>query len=213
VIGHAHWHRIPILDQLPFQSERRILIDWYSIICIFILILNVIRSSIRGFSKEILALTGVVIGLLSALRFHQDLGQFLTNLFHWNSVWMNLISFFVIFIPVVLLFSWVGMFFRKVFEGLDIVWFDAILGFVIGILKGFLWISIITLFVLNVSFLEFLNNGIYQSRFYQSFTQPIIVFIDSMVQKIPEFSFLNAYLEKGLNKSDDELIQRYTEEF
>ncbi|MDD3713271.1 MAG: CvpA family protein [Atribacterota bacterium] len=179
----------------------------------FILILNVIRSSIRGFSKEILALTGVVIGLLSALRFHQDLGQFLTNLFHWNSVWMNLISFFVIFIPVVLLFSWVGMFFRKVFEGLDIVWFDAILGFVIGILKGFLWISIITLFVLNVSFLEFLNNGIYQSRFYQSFTQPIIVFIDSMVQKIPEFSFLNAYLEKGLNQSDDELIQRYTEEF
>lgn len=126
---------------------------------------------------------------------------------------MNLISFFVIFIPVVLLFSWVGMFFRKVFEGLDIVWFDAILGFVIGILKGFLWISIITLFVLNVSFLEFLNNGIYQSRFYQSFTQPIIVFIDSMVQKIPEFSFLNAYLEKGLNQSDDELIQRYTEEF
>jgi uncharacterized membrane protein required for colicin V production len=119
----------------------------------------------------------------------------------------------VIFIPVVLLFSWVGMFFRKVFEGLDIVWFDAILGFVIGILKGFLWISIITLFVLNVSFLEFLNNGIYQSRFYQSFTQPIIVFIDSMVQKIPEFSFLNAYLEKGLNQSDDELIQRYTEEF
>lgn len=158
-------------------------------------------------------MTGVVIGLLSALRFHQDLGQFLTNLLHWNSVWMNLISFFVIFIPVVILFSWVGMFFRKIFKGLDIVWFDAILGFVIGILKGFLWISIITLFVLNVSFLDFLNNGIYQSHFYQSFTQPIIVFINSMVQKIPEFSFLNAYLEKGLNQSDDELIKRYTEEF
>ncbi|QPM69251.1 hypothetical protein RT761_02481 [Atribacter laminatus] len=158
-------------------------------------------------------MTGVVIGLLSALRFHQDLSQFLTNLLHWNSVWMNLISFFVIFIPVVLLFSWVGMFFRKVFEGLDIVWFDAILGFIIGILKGFLWISIITLFVLNVSFLEFLNNGIYQSRFYQSFTQPIIVSIDSMVQKIPEFSFLGVYLEKGLDQSDDELIQRYIEEF
>lgn len=158
-------------------------------------------------------MTGVVIGLLSALRFHQDLSQFLTNLLHWNSVWMNLISFFVIFIPVVLLFSWVGVFFRKVFEGLDIVWFDAILGFIIGILKGFLWISIITLFVLNVSFLEFLNNGIYQSRFYQSFTQPIIVSIDSMVQKIPEFSFLGVYLEKGLDQSDDELIQRYIEEF
>ena len=90
--------------------------------------------------------------------------------------------------------------------------FDAI-RFCYWYLERFLWISIITLFVLNVSFLEFLNNGIYQSRFYQSFTQPIIVFIDSMVQKIPEFSFLNAYLEKGLNQSDDELIQRYTEEF
>jgi len=126
---------------------------------------------------------------------------------------MNLISFFVIFIPVVILFSWMGIHFRKVFTRLDIVWFDAILGFIIGILKGFLWICIITLFVLNLSFLEFLNNGVYQSRFYQNFTYPIMVFIDSMVQKIPEFSFLDVYLEKGIDQSDNELIKRYTEEF
>ena len=175
--------------------------------------LNVIRSSIRGFSKEILVLSGILIGLLCAVKFYGGLGQLLTSLFHWNSVWLNPISFVVILIPVVILFSWVGVYFRKVFEGLDIVWFDAILGFIIGIFKGLLWIGIITLFILNLSFFEFLNQGISQSRFYQSFTQPVIVFVHNIVVKIPEFSFLNAYLEKGLIPSENEVIQRYTEEF
>ena len=147
------------------------------------------------------------------MKFYQGLGQFLVYLFHWNSLWLNPISFILIFIPIVMAFSWLGVYFRKVFEGLDIVWFDAILGFLIGIFKGLLWISIITLFVLNLSFLDYLNEGIYQSKFYLNFTHPIIVFLDSMVQKVPDFSFLNNYLKKGLNQSDNEFIQRYTEEF
>jgi len=173
----------------------------------------VIRSSIRGFSKEILVLSGILIGLFSAIKFYAPFGQLLTNLFHWNTTWLALISFMVIFIPVVMVFSWLGVYFRKVFEGLDIVWFDAILGFLIGIIKGLLWICIITLFILNISYFEFLNQGIYQSRFYITFTQPVIVFVNNFVAKIPDFSFLNAYLEKGLPVNKDEIIHRYLEEF
>ncbi|MCX6090362.1 MAG: CvpA family protein [Candidatus Atribacteria bacterium] len=187
--------------------------EWYSLVCIVILVLNVIRSAIRGFSKEILVLGGIVLGLFLALQFDHPLSQGFGTLFSWNSPWLLLVAFIVIFLPVVMVFSWMGVSFRRVFERLDIVWFDAVLGFFVGIIKGMLWIIIVTLFILNISFFQFLSDGILQSRFYQSFTQPVLIYVRDGVAKIPDLAFLQNFIEKGFSTEKNEVSIRHFKDF
>ncbi len=177
--------------------------DWYSIACFIVLSVNAIKGALRGFSKEFLVLCGVTVGLFAGLRYSGSLAFFLQNITGWDSPWLVPISFLLVFIPLVLIFSWFGMFFRRLFQGLDIVWFDAILGFIVGIVKGMLWIVIITVFILNVSFLQFLTYGIVHSGFYTSFTRPAIAFIADWLASYPETAFLQDILHKALIPVDE----------
>ncbi|HSV31563.1 MAG TPA: CvpA family protein [Atribacteraceae bacterium] len=173
--------------------------EWYSIVCFVLLFLNALRSAWRGFSKEFLVLIGMLIGILVGIRYYFGLALILENIAGWSTPWLYPVGFLVIFIPIVLVFSWIGVFFRRVFEGLDIVWFDAILGFLVGILKGMLWIIVLTLFVLNVTLFQFMIDGIRYSAFYERFTQPAIQFLAGWIEAFPETAFLRGIFEKGMD--------------
>jgi len=186
--------------------------DWYSIACFVILFINVLKSALRGFSKEFLVLCGVVAGLFVGMRYAGSLAFFLQNITGWDSPWLVPVGFLLLFIPLVLIFSWAGMFFRRLFQGLDIVWFDAILGFLVGILKGMLWIVIVTVFILNVSFLQFLTLGIAESGFYRSFTRPAIEYIAEWLVSYPETSFLQDILQKGVVSEEEDVEDFFDQE-
>ncbi len=169
----------------------------------FLVLVNIIRSSIRGFSKEFLSFAGLVVGFIVGLNYYPFLGSFLNRFAGWDNPWiLNLAGFLVILIPTIMFFAWVGILFRKVFEGLDIVWVDAVLGFFMGIAKGMFWILVITLLVLNFSYFQFLNGYVYQSRFYQDLTLPVITYLHSWTSRFPQADFLNKILEKGILKED-----------
>lgn len=177
--------------------------DWYAIFCIFLIVVNIIRSSIRGFSKEFLSFTGIAIGLTVGLSYYQLVGTFLSQLVSWENPWIfNITGFLTLFLPIVILFSWIGLLFRRIFEKLDIIWVDAVLGFFMGIVKGMFWILIITLVVFNFSYLQFLNSYIYRSRFYQDLTLPIITYLHDWIAPFPQAGFLHNILLKGIFKED-----------
>ncbi|MGQ9474008.1 MAG: CvpA family protein [Candidatus Caldatribacteriaceae bacterium] len=177
--------------------------DWYTILCVFLIIINVVRSSIRGFSKEFLSFIGMVIGLIVGLNYYQPVGIFLGKLLSQGNSWIfNIAGFLALFLPIVMLFSWTGLLFRKIFEKLDIIWIDAVLGFFMGIVKGMFWILIVTLVILNFSYLQFLNSYIYQSRFYQDLTLPIITYLNNWVTPFPQADFLHNIFLKGILKED-----------
>ena len=102
------------------------------------------------------------------------------------------------FLPLVIISSWVGVRFRKVFENLDIVWVDSILGSVTGIAKGVLWFSLLTLFLLNLSYFSVVNQHIYRSSLYFRLIQPLFIYLYEWVREIPHLQFLQGILQKGI---------------
>ena len=173
-------------------------IDWYSIVGLIILALNIIRSALRGFSKEALGLIGFLGGVLIGLQYYPVIGGFFAHLFGKYYFWFSPLGFFLIFLPVVMASSWLGMRFRWVFKSLDIVWVDSILGSVVGIAKGVLWMLLITLLLLNLSYFSIVNQNIYRSSFYLRLTQPLLIYLYEWVLKIPHLQFLQGILQKGI---------------
>ncbi len=171
--------------------------DWYTILCFAILVLSAARSALRGFSKEFLVLIGLVCGLLLGLKYYPAVVAFFRSRFGWESPWLGLVSFLFFFLPMVMVFSFFGLRLRRIFERLDILWVDAFLGFFVGLLKGMLWILVITVFVANVAYLQFLEEGIARSRFYRSCTLPAIEYVDRFVRQFPQIAFLRPWLAKG----------------
>jgi len=147
--------------------------------------------------------TGLVIGLFVGLLYYPLIGDFLNQFLGWQESWItSLIGFLGIFLPIVIFASWIGMLFRKVFERFDIVWIDAVLGFFMGIIKGIFWIIVITLFITNFSYLQFLNGYIAQSRFYHDITLPVITYLSDFTGRFPQATFLYHILKKGMLTED-----------
>ncbi|MDI3542807.1 MAG: Colicin production protein [Candidatus Atribacteria bacterium] len=76
-------------------------IDWYSIVGLILLGANIIRSALRGFSKEVLGLIGFLGGLLIGLQYYPVIGGFFANLFGKYYIWFSPLGFFLIFLPIV----------------------------------------------------------------------------------------------------------------
>ncbi|MCS7241735.1 CvpA family protein [Candidatus Caldatribacterium sp.] len=180
--------------------------DWYTLLCFGILILCAVRSALRGFSKEFLVFVGLVLGLLFGLRYYVGAVAFFRSRLGWESPWLGIVSFLFFFLPTVILFSFFGVRFRRIFERLDIIWVDALLGFFVGLLKGMLWILVITVFVANVAYLKFLEEGIARSRFYRDCTLPAIVYVDRFVSQFPQIAFLRPWLAKGASLGNEDFL-------
>mgnify|MGYP000858992947 FL=1 len=173
-------------------------IDWYSIVGLIILGINIIRSALRGFSKESLGLIGFLGGLVVGLQYYPVIGGFFAHLLGKYYIWLSPVGFLLLFLPLVIISSWVGVRFRKVFENLDIVWVDSILGSVTGIAKGVLWFSLLTLFLLNLSYFSVVNQHIYRSSLYFRLIQPLFIYLYEWVREIPHLQFLQGILQKGI---------------
>lgn len=181
--------------------------DWYTLLCFVILALSALRSALRGFSKEFLVFIGLVCGLILGLRYYPGIAVFFRHNFGWESPWLGIVGFLFLFLPTVMVFSFLGLRLRRVFEHLDILWVDALLGFFVGLLKGMLWILVITLFVANVAYLGFLEEGIARSRFYRNCTLPAILYVDHFVTQFPQIAFLKPWLEKGASLGHESFLE------
>lgn len=173
-------------------------IDWYSIAGLIILGINIIRSALRGFSKDFLGLVGFLAGLVIGLQYYPVVGGFFAYLFGKYYVWFSPVGFILLFLPLVIVASWLGVRFRRVFKNLDIVWVDSILGSATGIAKGVLWLSLLTLFLLNLSYFPVVNQHIYSSSLYFRLVQPIFIYLYEWVQEIPHLQFLQGILQRGI---------------
>ena len=122
------------------------------IIIIAMMVFLIVKGVLRGFIREIAALAGVILGIWLANHFQPQLTGYLKP--HLHSIphlYLQLISFAVIFISVLIianLLGWGGKFLlKKAFLG----WIDKTLGACLAIAKGviisYLIIIILTFFL------------------------------------------------------------------
>lgn len=121
------------------------------ILIIVILCFCMIRGIFRGLVNELFAIIGVLAGFYSAYTYYPKIAKFLSP---WilNQVYLDILSFFLIFCIVFLIVNFFGLLIRYILKVAFLGWGDRICGSIFGLLKGILIVSV--LLVVLTSFLD-----------------------------------------------------------
>ena len=106
-----------------------------------------ILGAIGGFSKGLIAgvasLAALILGIWGAIEFSYITSDFLVDNFQLKTDYLNIISFVVTFIVIVILVHIVGSTVKKMIDTVMLGWIDKLAGLVFGILKSALILSIL----------------------------------------------------------------------
>ena len=115
-----------------------------------------IKGIFRGTLRELSSLAGIFFGLLIGNHYHHQTANLLRAYIPFEES-LLLISFIMIFILVVIIFSLCGVLLHNIFKRLLISWFDRSLGFGFALIKGiiisYLLIVLLTFFMPSKSLL------------------------------------------------------------
>jgi len=107
----------------------------FDILIIIILLYCLIRGIFRGLLKEMSSLVGVLGGYYAAYTYYDEVGKYLKK---WitDPNYINILSFFLVFICVFLIISILGIIIKYILKIVFLGWVDRVFGAVFGILKG-----------------------------------------------------------------------------
>ena len=112
-----------------------------------ILILLLVFSAISGFRKglivELASLAALILGIWGAIEFSDVTSDFLVENFNMNSEHLNIISFIVTFVVIVILVHIVGGVVNKMVETVMLGFLNKLAGLVFAIVRAALILSII----------------------------------------------------------------------
>jgi membrane protein required for colicin V production len=101
-----------------------------------------IRGIFRGIIKELTSIIGVFIGFYGAYIYYPILARWLSDLIA-NRSYSHIISFFLIFVTVLLAVGFVGMILRHLLKAAALGWADRILGGTFAMVKAVLIVSVL----------------------------------------------------------------------
>lgn len=114
------------------------------IVLIVLLVLAIIRATFRGFVKEVLALSSVILGILLAVLFSGSLGKLLhLHLGMPDGILSQAVAFLAIFIVVYLLLKLFEAGLKNLLEKAALENLDRALGFFVGLIEGFLLVFLV----------------------------------------------------------------------
>jgi membrane protein required for colicin V production len=100
-----------------------------------LLVFFVVKGLLRGFFREISSLAGILFGIWISSRYYPQMAGSLRAYIPLETS-LSLISFFLLFILVVILFNLAGFLLHHLFKKLLIGWLDRGLGFGLALIKG-----------------------------------------------------------------------------
>ena len=116
---------------------------------VFIVILGycLVRGVFRGLIKELSSIIGVLGGFYAGYSYYPGVARYLSR---WvsNTGYLNILSFFMLFLLVFLVVSFIGAILKYLMNIAFLGWTDRICGAVFGAVKGLL-IAIVLVLVLT----------------------------------------------------------------
>jgi len=106
-----------------------------------------IKGFFRGFIMEIFTLVGLVLAYVIAIRQMNFLASLINNIVRLPALVATTLSFFLIFILVVLVCRWIAGALRKITRWTLLGWIDRGGGILFGLFKGALVVSLLALLV------------------------------------------------------------------
>jgi len=125
-------------------------VNYIDIIISIFLLYGVFKGLYKGFISEIASVIGLVLGIYLAIKFNNDLTNYLISikLVTWEEKYIIIISYFLLFTITILIVSILGKIATKLAKLVALGLFNKILGAIFGLLKNVL-ILIILIFIFN----------------------------------------------------------------
>jgi membrane protein required for colicin V production len=119
------------------------------LVLILILLWGGIAGYRNGFFREAAALLGLIMGIFLAIIAADIAGRVLTGLVNWNPLPVRIIVFLLVFVLIALLLRALGDALTRVFKVILLNFFNRLAGFVFGLAKVALLLSLM-LFLLRL---------------------------------------------------------------
>lgn len=117
--------------------------NYIDIILAILLVLAAVSGFKKGFVAEVASIAALILGIWGAIKFSYVTSEFLIENFKWQTDYMNIISFAVTFVVIVILVHIVGSTVNKLLNAVMLGFVNKLAGLVFGILKSALILSII----------------------------------------------------------------------
>jgi membrane protein required for colicin V production len=119
--------------------------NYVDIIIGLVLLFAAIGGFRKGLISELASLAALILGIWGAIEFSYITSDFLTENFNLETEYLNIISFIVTFIVIVILVHIVGNSVNKLIEVAQLGMLNKLAGLVFGVLRSALVLSIILL--------------------------------------------------------------------
>lgn len=163
------------------------------IILSLVLLYGLVRGFFRGLLTELASLVGIVAGIYGAVHFSHFLGDFLTSQINWKPQYINLVSFAITFVIIVVLVSLAGKALTKVaaLAALGVV--NKLLGSAFGMIKSAFVASVIIMFFKatneRIEIVE--DKTLEESILYKPVESIAPVILPSIIKQVRERDLLN----------------------
>jgi membrane protein required for colicin V production len=120
------------------------------IIFVVLMVIFVVRCSLRGFIGEIMSMASVVLGLLASFFFYKNGGAYIREKFMPGmEVIPDILAFLALFLIVFILIKILELMLKEIVEGIRLGGADRFLGIFFGLAEGIAVVCLV-LFVLTV---------------------------------------------------------------
>ncbi len=117
--------------------------NYIDIVLGVLLVLSAISGFRKGLIVELASLAALILGIWGAIEFSYITSEFLVKNFDWKWDHLNIVSFIITFIVIVILVHIIGNTVNKLVETVMLGFVNKLAGLVFGILRGALFLSII----------------------------------------------------------------------
>ena len=163
------------------------------ILFLIIIALAVFKGLRRGLIMAIFSILGFIIGLAAALKLSVFAASKLST-YTGNAKWLQFISFFLVFIAVVVLVNITGRLIEKTFQTVMLGWVNRSAGVILYL---FLYSFVYSIFLFYAVQLHFIKQDIIAGSFIYPYLKPLgIKVISGLGILIPWFKNMFAELEK-----------------
>ena len=171
------------------------------IVIIGLMLISTLIGLIRGFTRELMSITGWIISIYLAMNFHKPVGAYFSKFVN-NEAASDLIGGGAIFIVSLFVFSMIGFFVSRAVAASKVRGTDRTLGAALGIVRGVLIIGFI---IVIASIFNVENRDAWKNSKLVGYFEPIAATINSILPEKFKVSSVDEALDsaKSLKKIID----------
>jgi membrane protein required for colicin V production len=181
-------------------------------IILVILAIFVIKGMFRGIILEAFTLVGLIIAYVIALREMGTITSLMEKKIALPQILLSAISFFLIFILIVLFARWIAGVLRRLIRGTPIVWLDKGGGILLGLCKGALIASLLALLLSVIPVSKQLNREQENSFLFKPICSVAPAVFNLLKKSLPKTKDFYQECKEGFEEKSKGLIDQTIDE-